>query len=71
VRIEVGGETYAGTARVVSAHEEEDRLARELLVEKYATPGSPLTDWKKRSLPVVIAFPGHDASRATDEGAER
>src|SRR5699024_1489822 len=41
VRIEVGGETFAGTARVVMPDEDDDRLARDLLVEKYATPGNP------------------------------
>lgn len=54
VRFEVGGETYAGTARVVSVEEDDDRLARELLVAKYASPANPLADWKQRSLPVVI-----------------
>lgn len=58
VSFEVGGESYAGMARVIQAHEDDDRLARELLVEKYATPGNPLADWKKRSLPVVIEFQG-------------
>jgi deazaflavin-dependent oxidoreductase (nitroreductase family) len=73
VRVEVGGETYAGTARVVAADTDEDRLARELLVDKYATPGNPLADWKKRSLPVVIEFsatddaPSGHMERAADE----
>lgn len=68
VRFEVGGETYAGTARVVSA-DEDDRLARELLVAKYASPTNPLADWKKRSLPVVIEFPDAGTGRSHEEGA--
>lgn len=58
VWIELGGQTWPGMARVVPADSEEDSLARNLLVEKYATPGNPLDDWKERSLPLVIEFAG-------------
>lgn len=71
VRIEVGGETYAGTARVVPADAEDDGVARELLVEKYATPANPLADWKRRSLPVVVDIEGVDVPGAIAEGAFR
>jgi deazaflavin-dependent oxidoreductase (nitroreductase family) len=71
VRFEVGGETYAGSARVVSADEDDDRLARELLVARYATTEDPLADWKKRSLPVVIEFPDAGAGRSQEEGSAR
>lgn len=56
VWIELDGQTRPGTARAVPADSEEDRLARNLLVEKYATPGNPLENWKKWSLPLVIEF---------------
>jgi deazaflavin-dependent oxidoreductase (nitroreductase family) len=54
VTIELGGETHAGTARVLQAGTNEDQRARELLVAKYATPDNTLDDWKRRSLPVAI-----------------
>lgn len=56
VWIELGGVTYEGAARIVQAGTDEDQLARDLLVRKYATPGNPLVDWKRRSLPIVIEF---------------
>jgi deazaflavin-dependent oxidoreductase (nitroreductase family) len=63
VTVELGDETHAGTAHVLQAETDEDRRARELLVAKYATPGNPLTDWKRRSLPVVVEFPADAGSR--------
>lgn len=68
VSIEIGGDTYEGMARVVTPDEDDDRLARDLLVEKYATPGNPLANWKKRSLPVVVEFPNVGASGTVNEG---
>lgn len=62
VTVEIGDESHAGIARILEEGTAEDRLARDLLVEKYATPSNALTDWKWRSLPVVIEFPA-----ATDE----
>jgi len=57
VTVELGDQTRAGIACLVEEHTDEDRLARELLVAKYATPANPLADWKRRSLPVRIEFP--------------
>lgn len=57
VTVELGDETRVGVARVVQPDTAEDRLARELLVTKYATPTDTLEDWKRRSLPVAIDFP--------------
>ena len=71
VTIELGGEARTGVARVLRPETEEDALARELLVAKYATPANPLDHWKRRSLPVVIEFRDAGATRATREGAAR
>ncbi len=57
VTVELGGETRAGVARILQGGTDEDRLARDLLVAKYATPDDPLDDWKQQSLPVAIEFP--------------
>lgn len=57
VRVELGGETHAGAARILQAGTAEDQQARELLVAKYATPTNSLDDWKRRSLPVAVEFP--------------
>ena len=57
VTVELGGEAREGIAHIVEPGTAEDGLARDLLVGKYATPGNPLSDWKKRSLPVVVEFP--------------
>lgn len=54
VRIEIEGEAFIGTARVVSASEPEDALARDLLVAKYQK-ADELTEWRVNSLPVLIA----------------
>lgn len=59
VTVELGDETHPGVARVLGPDTDEDQLARELLVAKYATPGNPLADWKQRSLSVVVEFPAH------------
>ena len=57
VAIELGDATVDGIARIVEPWTGEDARARDLLVEKYATHGNPLDNWKRRSLPVVIEFP--------------
>ena len=57
VTVELGDETRAGVARILHDDTDEDRLARDLLVAKYATPDDPLDDWKRRSLPVAVEFP--------------
>jgi deazaflavin-dependent oxidoreductase (nitroreductase family) len=57
VTVELGDEPHAGVARLLQQGTDEDQLARELLVAKYATPTNPLEDWRRRSLPVVIEFP--------------
>ncbi|MDQ4044915.1 MAG: nitroreductase/quinone reductase family protein, partial [Chloroflexota bacterium] len=57
VMVELADETRGGMARVLQPGTDDDQRARALLVEKYATPGNMLDDWKRRSLPVVIEFP--------------
>jgi hypothetical protein len=56
VTIELGDDSREGIATVISAGTTEDRLARELLVAKYATGANPLEDWKQRSLAIRIVF---------------
>jgi deazaflavin-dependent oxidoreductase (nitroreductase family) len=53
----LGGETRAGTARILRAGTAEDERARELLVARYASPANTLDDWKRRSLAVAVEFP--------------
>ncbi|MCA9833482.1 MAG: nitroreductase family deazaflavin-dependent oxidoreductase [Thermomicrobiales bacterium] len=59
VTVEVGNQTRSGMAYVVSPDSEDDARARELLVSKYGKDRD-LDDWRARSLPVVITFPGND-----------
>lgn len=71
VTVELGDETRVGVARVLQGNTAEDRLARELLVAKYATPANTLDGWKRRSLPVAIDFledhdEAHSASNEHD-----
>ncbi|HET7094840.1 MAG TPA: nitroreductase family deazaflavin-dependent oxidoreductase [Thermomicrobiales bacterium] len=55
VTVELGGETRAGTARILQSGTAEDRRARALLVGKYRQ-GNDLDEWGRASLPVVIEF---------------
>ena len=53
VTVRIAGESFEGRARVVE-RDEEDALARRLLVEKYErTPGS-LACWRRTALPVAV-----------------
>lgn len=69
VTVELVEETRVGVARVLQADTAEDHLARELLIDKYATPANTLDDWKRRSLPVAIEFPADD-NEASSESHE-
>jgi len=52
--IRIGGREYDGRARIV-ADGEEDRLARRLLLEKYApTYSGDLSEWGRTALPVAV-----------------
>lgn len=51
--IRIAGTTYAATGRVVT-DADEDASVRRMLVEKYATPEKPLTEWGATALPVAI-----------------
>lgn len=54
VRIRIGDEEAAGVARVVT-DEEEDALARRLVVEKYQPGyGEDLSSWRETALPVAV-----------------
>jgi deazaflavin-dependent oxidoreductase (nitroreductase family) len=52
VSVRVGSATFGGTLRVVEAPEE-DALARQLLLKKYAR-GDELEEWGRTALPVAI-----------------
>jgi deazaflavin-dependent oxidoreductase (nitroreductase family) len=54
VEVEIGPDTFAGRARVVTDPSEAER-ARTLVHDKYA-PGYPedLTSWRRTSLPVAV-----------------
>lgn len=54
VRIRVGGDEYTGTARIVTAPQE-DRLARDAVHDKYAARYSgDLTSWREKALPIAV-----------------
>jgi deazaflavin-dependent oxidoreductase (nitroreductase family) len=53
VTVRLAGEYFEGYARLVES-EEEDELARSLLVEKYEhNPGS-LANWRRTALPIAV-----------------
>ena len=53
VTVRLAGEYFEGHARLVES-EEEDELARRLLVEKYEhNPGS-LANWRRTALPIAV-----------------
>jgi deazaflavin-dependent oxidoreductase (nitroreductase family) len=66
VTVELGDETLRGVASIVEPGASDDQRARELLVEKYASPADDLADWKRRSLPVVINFPTNGQAPASE-----
>ena len=54
VSVRIGGHTFPGAGRVV-AGQEEDALARRLVLEKYQPGyGEDLTDWNRAALVVAI-----------------
>ena len=53
VKLRIRDRTYEARARVVTDGEE-DALVRRLLLEKYATPEEPLTEWGRTALPVAV-----------------
>jgi deazaflavin-dependent oxidoreductase (nitroreductase family) len=57
VTVELGNETHVGMAHVLAAGAPDDRLARELLVAKYAATEDDLDQWGRTSLPVMVEFP--------------
>jgi deazaflavin-dependent oxidoreductase (nitroreductase family) len=53
VTVRVDGERFDGQARIVE-DEEEDGLARHLLVEKYERNPGSLANWRRTALPVAV-----------------
>ena len=54
VRIRVGVDQYAGTARIVT-DPQEDRLARDAVHDKYAALYfGDLTSWRETALPIAV-----------------
>ena len=59
VRVRIGDQTSEGRARVVDRGNEEDELARRLLVDKYSPRYSgDLEDWRRRALVVAVDLRG-------------
>ena len=56
VTVELGDETRVGGAHALEAGAPDDRLARELLVAKYASTEEDLDEWGRTSLPVLVEF---------------
>ena len=57
VTVELGDASQDGAAHILDADAAEDRLARELLVSKYADSEDDLEQWGRTSLAVVVEFP--------------
>lgn len=55
VRVRISDETFEGRARVIE-DEDDDPLARDLLVEKYEKEPGNLARWRGNSLPVRVDF---------------
>ena len=58
VEVEIGGRKRATTAQIVEVGSEEDRLARQAMLEKYARREGDLTEWWRDALVVAVAWPG-------------
>jgi deazaflavin-dependent oxidoreductase (nitroreductase family) len=52
VTVRIEGERFGGRARI--AEDEEDDLARHLLVEKYERDPGSLANWRRTALPVAV-----------------
>jgi deazaflavin-dependent oxidoreductase (nitroreductase family) len=53
VTVRIDGEYFGGRARIAE-DEEEDNLARHLLVEKYERNPGSLANWRRTALPVAV-----------------
>jgi deazaflavin-dependent oxidoreductase (nitroreductase family) len=51
--VEIAATTYAGTGRILPPGADEDKLARDLVHDKYAQ-GDELAAWRAEALPVAI-----------------
>jgi deazaflavin-dependent oxidoreductase (nitroreductase family) len=58
VELEIGGRKRATRARVVDDDDEEDGLARRLMLEKYAPRNGDLSTWGRTALVVAVEWPG-------------
>jgi deazaflavin-dependent oxidoreductase (nitroreductase family) len=68
VTAELGGEIFAGHARIV-AEPDEDQRARTLVHDKYAgTYGGDLSRWRRSALPVAVDLRQENTTR---EGGSR
>jgi deazaflavin-dependent oxidoreductase (nitroreductase family) len=57
VELEIGGRKRATRARVVD-DDDEDALARRLMLEKYAPRNGDLSTWGRTALVVAVEWPG-------------
>ena len=53
VTVRIAGERFGGRARIVQ-EDDEDALARRLLVEKYERNPGSLANWRRTALPVAV-----------------
>ena len=54
VTVRIGGRTFSGRARIVD-RDEEDALARRLVVEKYSAGyAGDLSGWREAALPIAV-----------------
>ena len=59
VTVDVAGVSLSGSGRIVEAGTDEDRLARNLVFDKYTpTYDGDLTEWRDTALPVAIDLEG-------------
>ena len=54
VTVRIDGEHFDGRGRIVDGAEQEDELARELLVAKYERNPGSLSNWRRSALPVAV-----------------
>ncbi len=54
--VEILGQRFVGTARVLAPSDPEDATARRRVYEKYRDAEDELEDWRDQALPVAIAL---------------
>ena len=65
VTVRIADRTVAGTARVVSADDPEDGVARQLVWRRYTTAERDLTHWRDTALPIAVDLDAQQRGAAT------